>query len=459
MSGYVGDQAPASTVTIKFNTAQFSDGAPVTLAGTPAVKVYKAGSTTESTAGVTLTVDYDSRTGYHDVTIDTSADGTFYAAGNDFSVAITAGTVGGTSVVGREVGSFSLNNRSALRPATAGRQANVDASGRVLSDLDTIKTQSVTCAAGVTVSPFVGSTGAAINGTNANTLSGHDPGATLGTSTLTQTQVTGGAFALNSSSFAFNSSLDFTTTQKSSLNASTPASVTGAVGSVTAGVTLANGVAHGGSTATLELGSSTSTPAFLVNSSGGHAVKFASSATNSRGLDVSATGTGTASAVKFTSTNANGLYLSSGAVNGLRIDGITVSGFGEADLVAMAADTDEIQTELADGGRTDLLIDAIKVKTDNLPASPAAVGSAMTLTSGERDSIATALLDLTDGVESGITLRKAQRAMAAILAGIVSGAGSGTEVFKALAAASGGTTRVTVTVDSSGNRSAVTLNL
>jgi hypothetical protein len=39
-----------------------------------------------------------------------------------------------------------------------------------------------------------------------------------GTSTLTQTQVTGGAYALNSSSFAFNSAFDFTTTQKTSLD-------------------------------------------------------------------------------------------------------------------------------------------------------------------------------------------------------------------------------------------------
>lgn len=62
----------------------------------------------------------------------------------------------------------------------------------------------------------------AINVTNLNTLSGHDPGATLGTSTLTQAQVTGGAYALNSASFAFNSSLDFSATQKTSLNAATP---------------------------------------------------------------------------------------------------------------------------------------------------------------------------------------------------------------------------------------------
>ncbi len=34
-------------------------------------------------------------------------------------------------------------------------------------------------------------------------------------------------------------------------------------------------------------------------------------------------------------------------------------------------DTNEIQTELADGGRTDVLIDAVKAKTDNLPSDPA----------------------------------------------------------------------------------------
>ena len=40
-------------------------------------------------------------------------------------------------------------------------------------------------------------------------------------------------------------------------------------------------------------------------------------------------------------------------------------------LAAIVADTNELQTELADGGRTDLLIDAIKAKTDNLPSDPA----------------------------------------------------------------------------------------
>jgi hypothetical protein len=48
-----------------------------------------------------------------------------------------------------------------------------------------------------------------------------------------------------------------------------------------------------------------------------------------------------------------------------------------ATLTTILADTNEVQAELADGGRTDLLIDGIAAKTTNLPASPAAVGSAM----------------------------------------------------------------------------------
>lgn len=104
---YLGDFPTAATVDLKFATVAAS-GVPTTLAGTPAISVYKANGTTESTSGVTLTVDFDSRTGMHHVRVDTSSDGTFYAAGGEFQVVVTAGTVGGTSAVGYVVGSFSL---------------------------------------------------------------------------------------------------------------------------------------------------------------------------------------------------------------------------------------------------------------------------------------------------------------------------------------------------------------
>jgi hypothetical protein len=132
---HAGDFTPGKTVVIRFNSHK-ADGTPATLSGTPAISVYK-NSTTESTSGVTLTVDYDSRTGLNHVAVDTSADGTFYAAGNDFDLVITAGTVDSISVVGTVVGGFSLSNRSALRPATAGRTLVVDAAG--LADANTVK--------------------------------------------------------------------------------------------------------------------------------------------------------------------------------------------------------------------------------------------------------------------------------------------------------------------------------
>lgn len=126
----------------------------------------------------------------------------------------------------------------------------------------------------------------------------------------------------------------------------------------------------------------------------------------------------------------------------------------DTQLAAIAAYIDtEVAAILA---AVDTEVAAIKAKTDNLPASPAAVGSAMTLTSGERDSIAAALLDLTSGIETSITPRQALRAILASVAGVLSGAATTTITLKNPA---GGTTRLTVTVDADGNRSAVVTNL
>ncbi len=52
----------------------------------------------------------------------------------------------------------------------------------------------------------------------------------------------------------------------------------------------------------------------------------------------------------------------------------TIDDFLYTELAAILADTNELQTDWVNGGRLDLLIDAIKSKTDNLPASPAAAG-------------------------------------------------------------------------------------
>jgi hypothetical protein len=108
MSTYLGDFQPGITLDHKFTTVT-TTGAPTQLAGTPAISIYKDNDTTQTTTGVTLTVDFDSVTGLNNVRVVTTD--SFYVAGANYSAVITTGTVGGTSVVGYVAFSFSLRNR------------------------------------------------------------------------------------------------------------------------------------------------------------------------------------------------------------------------------------------------------------------------------------------------------------------------------------------------------------
>lgn len=113
-SVFFGNVAPAQIIDAKFTTVD-STGAPATLSGSPVVKCYKGNSTTtEVTTGVTLSVDFDGVTGLNNLRIDTSADGTFYAAGSDIACIITTGTSGGVSVVGYVPLQFAIRNRETL---------------------------------------------------------------------------------------------------------------------------------------------------------------------------------------------------------------------------------------------------------------------------------------------------------------------------------------------------------
>ncbi len=137
---YLGDITSGTTIRGSFNT-RTAAGTPITLGGTPVLSVYKDAGTTETTTGVTLTVDFDSRTGHHVFAVVTT-DG-FYSTGSDYRVVITTGTVDGTSVVGTEVGSFSIQNRTVgtgldaagVRSAIGLASANLDTQ---LADLPTV---------------------------------------------------------------------------------------------------------------------------------------------------------------------------------------------------------------------------------------------------------------------------------------------------------------------------------
>jgi hypothetical protein len=108
---YLGDYITGAAIAGFFNT-RAADGTPLALAGSPALAVYAAGNTSESTAGVVLTTNFDSRTGLHHFTVDTNADSNFYSGGSEYVVVLTSGTIGGISAVGRIVAEFSITNRS-----------------------------------------------------------------------------------------------------------------------------------------------------------------------------------------------------------------------------------------------------------------------------------------------------------------------------------------------------------
>jgi hypothetical protein len=122
-----GDFAVGAVVDFMFTTYGYTG--PTTLSG-GAVAVYKGNDLTQITGGVTLTLDFDGLAGMHHARVNTAGDAAF-VAGEVYHLAITAGTVDGETRVGTILDSFTLEKTAALRPATAGRTIDVDASGDV----------------------------------------------------------------------------------------------------------------------------------------------------------------------------------------------------------------------------------------------------------------------------------------------------------------------------------------
>jgi hypothetical protein len=138
---WLGDWTIGETRDFFFTTRRFSTGAPFTLAGTPAISAYEDNSTTEITAGITLTTDFDSRTGLNHVRVVASG-GNGFEAGKSYAFVITAGTVDSVSVVGEVVGSCTIERAAAHTRlgAPAGASVSADIAG-VQSDTDNIQTR------------------------------------------------------------------------------------------------------------------------------------------------------------------------------------------------------------------------------------------------------------------------------------------------------------------------------
>lgn len=128
------DYTLESTIYAMFTTRSFTTGAPTVLAGTPVVSAYEDDSTTQITAGITLGVDHDSVVGMNLLTIvATAANG--YETGKDYNLVVTTGTVGGVSVVGEVVATFSIERSSGFIRLGAPAGASVSAD---IADVPTV---------------------------------------------------------------------------------------------------------------------------------------------------------------------------------------------------------------------------------------------------------------------------------------------------------------------------------
>lgn len=145
MTRYLGDFATGKTIPLHFST-HAANGAPIAPSAAFVAadfRIYKDASDTQrsSSAGVSVVSPFDSVTGRHCVSIDTSnnTDAGFFAAGHDYRVEINSGkTVDGVSQSGVEIGSFSIQNRYAPTVSGGLDAAGVRAAiGMATANLDT----------------------------------------------------------------------------------------------------------------------------------------------------------------------------------------------------------------------------------------------------------------------------------------------------------------------------------
>lgn len=134
---YLGDYAEDSTLDFIWSSNDGS-GASVTRATNGTISVYKGNSTTQSTAGITDTEDFDSLTGIHHVRIDLSADA-FYATGNDYMVVLSAATIDGQTV-NAVLAMFSIQNRY-MRGTDGANTTAPDSAAAIRAEIDSNSTK------------------------------------------------------------------------------------------------------------------------------------------------------------------------------------------------------------------------------------------------------------------------------------------------------------------------------
>src|SRR3990167_1668719 len=164
---YVGDYPISTTFHHRFTTVNGS-GVPTTLGNTPSAEYYVDGGTTAFTAGLTLTADFNSKTGLNSLQVICTSSATVLTSGINVSVQIAAGTVSAVSLVGYPIIEYSITRRSPLRPATAGRTLLVGVTGGAAVDWGNVHSQDTSVDLSATTLFVVDTATAVTNQVNAN---------------------------------------------------------------------------------------------------------------------------------------------------------------------------------------------------------------------------------------------------------------------------------------------------
>ncbi|KKL12312.1 hypothetical protein LCGC14_2537030, partial [marine sediment metagenome] len=128
-----------------FTTRAFATGVPTVLAGTPVLSCKEENNATPITAGVSVAVDAASVVGLNEATIIATG-GNGYEAGKSYSIYISTGTVGGVSVVGEVVGQFTVGQSAAavdLANGTDGLGALKAETALIVADTGELQTDDV----------------------------------------------------------------------------------------------------------------------------------------------------------------------------------------------------------------------------------------------------------------------------------------------------------------------------
>lgn len=289
----------------------------------------------------------------------------------------------------------------------------------------------------------------------------------------------GDAAWITATGFSTHSAADVWASATRTLTAATNITSTGGTITVTSGgVTLADGVTHGGTTAKLQLGTSGSSPPLTISNSGsGAAVSISTTAGSGAGVAIATNGG--AGVDISTSTNQHGINISTAGTGiGIRTTSITVTGAMTVTTNSIAWNSAwdaEVQSEVDDAlqalgytatvaGRIDVAV-STRLATAGYaaPLDAAGVRTAVGLAAANLDTQLDALPTaaenaaalLAAGDVDGYTLEQTLKLCLAALAGKLSGAATTTITIRA---ADDSKDRITATVDSDGNRSAVVLD-